>query len=477
MKAVSWKPDEGAPRRRSAHGSLKSMSDRRSKPPGAGLIDSPGAKGTAGKPGDSGTPGSLERMVEILDRADRVNQADRPDRVGRAGRAGRVHRGDSAGARAGVDRHGAAMAVPGEVRHLDSEQLAAVTQAVRDWAGKSARRDVRASRLRVLLAFLLLRWTGAKLGEVLGLDDRRDLEARAGIVRFHRGVAADAGRSAVPDARSDARSDVRSNGPQAQVRANSGREVRLPEPAALEIARILADPGLDRLRGEVLRLDPAHIRRKLYERAEEAGLPREALNPTVLRRSRAIELLRADVPLTIVQATLGQSSPDLTASLVEFGEEDTRRIMARTLEREARRTSSARNAFFGKVASVRRGDIQAEVEMATLGGLRVVSVVTTRSVDDLGLRPGTPVAAEIKAPLVSLVKGDEPWLASIENRLPGRVEEVRPGEITAEVVTALADSTRMAAIITTESARRLGLAPGDAVQVLFSAFAVVLKVD
>src|SRR5690606_27403846 len=161
-------------------------------------------------------------------------------------------------------------------------------------------------------------------------------------VRFQRG-AADAGRSAVLDARSD----VRPNGPRAQERASGGREVRLPEPAALEVAQILADPGLDHLRGEILRLDPAHIRRKLYERAEEAGRPREALNPTGLRGSRAIELLRADVPLTIVQATLGQSSPDLTASLVEFGEEDTRRIMARTLEREARRTSSARNAFFG----------------------------------------------------------------------------------------------------------------------------------
>ncbi len=348
---------------------------------------------------------------------------------------------------AGKARPGASMAVPGEVRHLDTLQLAAVSAAFRDWAGKSPRRDVRASRLRVLLTYLLLRWTGAKLGEVLALDDRRDLDLAAGVARLGK----EGGRS--------------------------GREVRLPEPAVREVADALSDPGLDPFRGEITRLDPAHIRRKLYERAEEAGLPREALNPSVLRRSRAIELLRADVPLTIVQAMLGQSSSDLTASLVEFSEEDTRRIMARTLEREARRTSSARNAFFGKIAAVRLGDIQSEVDMATLGGLHIVSVVTTRSIEDLGLRPGTPVTAEIKAPLVSLFKSGEAYPASIENRLPGSVEEIRAGRVVSEVTACLEDGTRMVSLVTTESAERLSLAVGDSVQVLFSAFAVVLKVD
>lgn len=375
----------------------------------------------------TGRMDNLERLVEIIARADAPG--------GGSGETGARDK----------ERHGAAMSVPGAVRHLDSVQLAAVTQTLRDWAARSPRRDVRASRLRVLLAYLLLRWTGAKLGEVLGLDDRQGLDLETRTVRLRK----DGG----------------------------SREVNLPEPAAREIAQVLADPVLKSLRGELLRLDPAHVRRKLYERAEELGMEREALNPTVLRRSRAIELLRADVPLPIVQATLGQSSPDLTASLVEFSAEDTRRIMARAMERETRRTSSARNAFFGKVAAVRRGDIQAEVEVATLGGLRIVCVVTTRSIDDLGLKPGAPVTAEVKAPHVFLAAHGDPYQASIENRLAGRVEEVRLGEISAEVVTALPDGTRMAAIITTKSARRLALAPGQAVRVLFSAFAVVLKVD
>jgi len=382
-------------------------------------------------------PDHIQRMVEIIERAERPT--------------------------GGTARPGAAMAVPGEVRHLDTEQLAAVSAAIRHWTGRNARPDVRASRLRVLLAYLLLRWTGAKLGEVLALDDRLDLDLAAGVVHFRK-------ESGQGEEREQAR-DKRRDGRQA------GREVRLPEPAVREMAEVLADPGLARFGGELLRLDPAHIRRKLYERAQECGLPREALNPTVLRRSRAIELLRADVPLTIVQSMLGQASPDLTASLVEFSDEDARRIMARTMEREARRTSSARNAFFGKVAAVRRGDIQAEVEVATLGGLRVVSVVTTRSIDDLGLRTGTPVVAEVKAPLVSLVKAGEPYPASIENRLIGVVSDLRLGEITSEVMAELADGTRMAAIITTRSVRRLELKQGSQVGVLFSAFAVVLKVD
>ena len=64
--------------------------------------------------------------------------------------------------------HGRIMAGPECSRCLDSVQLRRLEQSFRDWARDAARSDVRLSRRRILLIFLLIRYTGARLNEVLG---------------------------------------------------------------------------------------------------------------------------------------------------------------------------------------------------------------------------------------------------------------------------------------------------------------------
>lgn len=59
-------------------------------------------------------------------------------------------------------------------------------------------------------------------------------------------------------------------------------------------------------------------------------------------------------------------------------------------------TSSARNAFPGIVTRVLRGDVVSQVEVQS-GPHRLVSLMTTESVDDLGLVPGVPARASVKA--------------------------------------------------------------------------------
>lgn len=59
-------------------------------------------------------------------------------------------------------------------------------------------------------------------------------------------------------------------------------------------------------------------------------------------------------------------------------------------------TTSARNAFPGIVTRVVRGDVVSQVEVQS-GPHRLVSLMTTESVDDLGLAPGTPATASVKA--------------------------------------------------------------------------------
>ena len=58
--------------------------------------------------------------------------------------------------------------------------------------------------------------------------------------------------------------------------------------------------------------------------------------------------------------------------------------------------TSARNAFPGIVTRVVRGDVVSQVEVQS-GPHRLVSLMTTESVDDLGLEPGVPATAPVKS--------------------------------------------------------------------------------
>jgi len=62
---------------------------------------------------------------------------------------------------------------------------------------------------------------------------------------------------------------------------------------------------------------------------------------------------------------------------------------------------NVRNQFHGRVKEIIRGPVVSEVDIQTLHGI-VTSVITTRSVDDLGLVVGKEVVALIKSTEVSV---------------------------------------------------------------------------
>ena len=182
----------------------------------------------------------------------------------------------------------------------------------------------------------------------------------------------------------------------------------------------------------MLKLDPAHVRRKLYERAEAIGLRRELGAPEVIRRSRAVELMQGNVPLPVVQKILGHSTPSLAASYVKFSEEEMRRAETFFIDRENRRKTSARNAFFGKIKSLIKGDVQARVEISAPGGYCISAVITNHSLERLGLKRGGLVAAEVKAPWVTIHRSAEDPASSADNVLAAAVERIVRGKVTAE---------------------------------------------
>ena len=76
--------------------------------------------------------------------------------------------------------------VQDEARFLDPTQLSKLEQSFRSWSDVSTLSHVRSSRKRILLIFLLIRYTGARLNEVLTLDLRKCLDVSRRSIRYDR---------------------------------------------------------------------------------------------------------------------------------------------------------------------------------------------------------------------------------------------------------------------------------------------------
>lgn len=63
---------------------------------------------------------------------------------------------------------------------------------------------------------------------------------------------------------------------------------------------------------------------------------------------------------------------------------------------------NVRNQFRGKVIEIIHGPVVSEVDIETPGGLIVTSVITSRSVKELGLQTGKEVIALVKSTEVSI---------------------------------------------------------------------------
>ena len=138
--------------------------------------------------------------------------------------------------------------------------------------------------------------------------------------------------------------------------------------------------------------------------------------------------------------------------------------------------TSARNALRGTVTHISDGGVNAEVVLAVAPGVSITSVVTRRSVAELGLEAGKPAVALIKSSFVLLAKG-EGLMTSARNQIAGRVASREDGAVSSEITLANADGKTLTATITRDSADRLGLAEGEAVTALIKAPHVILAVE
>jgi len=348
--------------------------------------------------------------------------------------------------------HARIVSMPDESHCLDTVQMNRLEQSFRNWADGTPRADVRLSRRRILLIFLLIRYTGGKLNEVLTLNPFQDVDVKHHLVFL---------------------------GKAEKKNGRLTREVQIPEALSEEIKSSLDDPAFKKYLDNFFKVDPGHVRRKFYERAIDSGFPPAVGAPEIIRRSRAIELMQSNMPLPVVQRMLGHSTLNMTASYVDFSDADIQQVAKHFIEKESRRKTSARNSFFGKISSIKKGDIQAIVEMITLSGDTVTTIITRDSLSRLGIKKGSLITAEVKAPWVILQKSDREPKTTAENRFTGNIVRINKGKVTTEYVVRISDGTELCSVVAAEDTHQhqIRFQENDRVWAIFNSFSVVLHID
>ncbi len=326
---------------------------------------------------------------------------------------------------------------------LDRGQLEALSKAFEGWVAAARDARTKRSRERIYLAYLVLRYSGARLGEVLALHERRHFDYSRNVV-------------ALPDA----------GGP---------REVPLPLEVMARIRDYCAKYGVGEEDAPIFDLDPGFLRRKFYEQEKRSGLPKTLLNPRVLRNSRAIELLQGGMPMRAVQSLLGHGTAGMTSAYVSLADDDLRRIIYQHCNKEFTVETSARNTFTGEVINLAANDVMCEATLRTASGYEVVAVITNHSRRKLALAEGVQVTALVKAPWVILEKTDAPAPTSARNAFPGTITSVKTDGVVAEVNGELEDGTPVCALVTDGSLQRLDIGEGDKFIFMFKAMSAILS--
>jgi molybdate transport system regulatory protein len=138
--------------------------------------------------------------------------------------------------------------------------------------------------------------------------------------------------------------------------------------------------------------------------------------------------------------------------------------------------TSARNQYRGRVKSVLKGAVNADVILDLGDGLEIFANITNEAVEDLQLRPGREAVALIKASFV-LLSPDLNVRISARNRLAGVVSAVIPGAVNCEIKIQLPGARMLTAIITNEGWQELQLHEGSPCLALVKASQVLLAVN
>jgi molybdate transport system ATP-binding protein len=206
--------------------------------------------------------------------------------------------------------------------------------------------------------------------------------------------------------------------------------------------------------------------------------PFAALDAPLRRKLRA-ELFAMQSRFAVPTLLITHDEDDIAAFATEVVPIAAGRAVRRPIDPDPqgnRMKTSARNHFEGTISRLTSGAVNDEIELTLPAGQRIVAVVTHESTARLGLAVGAKAFALVKASSVIVVGDLGGARLSARNQLAGTISRVQPGAVNAEIAIDVGGGLTIAAIVTQESAKSLGLAPGAAATAIFKASSVIVGV-
>ena len=305
---------------------------------------------------------------------------------------------------------------------LDERSMRSFLQSFYHWYEAADTPVRRCSRSRVLLACLLMRFGGLRLGEVLLFDDISDIDRERSLLH---------------------------------VRGRWSRILPLPWPALKRILELCEAPFNVRERGRLCRLDPAYVRRVFAVRAGEAGL--EGVSPSSLRKFREQELLRQGVSLTAAGFFLGRREG-------EAGPGEKEQLEHACRQWEYVHQTGRHNMVCGELRVLRKGEFSSDLEITTEGGTNFAVRCSTRSFMRFELAARRNVVAVVRSLQIQVLA--QPCLE--RNCLPAVVQDIVERGEEARVMLALKDDPQQCfcAIISQRRVNMLKLLQNSSVWIL-----------
>lgn len=185
--------------------------------------------------------------------------------------------------------------------YMTEQEINRLTETWQDYADNPTGRNVKHTR-RYFVLFLFLRFTGARISEILGIKDD-DIDTRAGTVR------------------------IRTLKQRKGKNANRERTVPIPQTLIAEYLKYTRDYPADRNELVFKGVTRNNFWSRYNAMAGKAGIKEELRHPHTLRHTRAMELLRAGMPITAVRNLLGHASIETTAIYLNIGNAETAALM------------------------------------------------------------------------------------------------------------------------------------------------------
>ncbi len=145
--------------------------------------------------------------------------------------------------------------------------------------------------------------------------------------------------------------------------------------------------------------------------------------------------------------------------------------------------TSARNALRGTVAGTTVGPVSASVSLRISEGAVLRATLTSRSLRTLGLFPGRPAIALVKAPMIRLIPPGRPEgqtaadAPPAPNRIEGVVLDVSRDDTSTEVNLDIGEGKTLCAILPEGTGGAPAFAPGDRATALIDPAHVILAVE